>query len=104
MYYKVLKDNKVIDVLDRLIFVKYQQKHGIMLVCDKSEAQAIMSSDGVYAWHVAGLYRIPVDGYDVVTLVAINEYEYRQLKTLNMRTPQEIIDEFVLSLIEEDIL
>lgn len=104
MYYKVLKDNKVIDVLDRLIFVKYQQKHGIMLVCDKSEAQAIMSSDGVYAWHVAGLYRIPVEGYDTVKLVSIDEYEYRRLKILNMRTPQEIIDEFVLSLIEEDIL
>ena len=104
MYYKVLKDNKVIDVLDRLLFVKYQSKHNIMVACGKSEAQAIMSSDGEYVWHVVGLYRIPVSGYDTVDLVEIDEYEYRQLKALNMKTPQEIIDEFVLSLIEEGVL
>ena len=104
MYYKVLKNNKVIDVLDRLVFVKYQKKHGIMLVCDKSEAQAIMSSDGVYAWHVAGLYRIPVDGYDTVELVEINEYEYKQLVALNMKTPEEIIDAYTLLLLEDNVL
>ena len=104
MYYKVLKDGKVIDILDQLIFVKHQQKHNIMLLCDQSEAQAIVSSDGSYIWHVDGLYHIPVDGYDTVELVEINEYEYKQLKTLNNKTPEQIIDEFVLSLIEGGIL
>ena len=104
MYYKVLKDNKVIDVLDHLVFVKYQKKHGIMLLCDESEAQAIASSDGSYFWHVKWLYKIPVDGYDIVELVEIDEYEYKQLKALNMKTPQEIIDEFVLSLLEGGVL
>ena len=100
MYYKVLKDNKVIDVLDRLSFVKYQQKHNIMIACDKSQAQAIISSDGEYIWHVPGLYRIPVDGYDTVELVEIDQYEYRQLRALNMKTPQEIIDEYVRQLLD----
>ena len=104
MYYKVLKDNRVIDVLDRLVFVKYQKKHGIMLLCDESEAQAIVSSDSSYFWHVKWLYRIPVDGYDTVELVEIDEYEYKQLKALNMKTPQDIIDEFVLSLLEGGVL
>ena len=104
MYYKVLKDNKVIDVLDRLVFVKYQKKHGIMLLCDKSEAQAIVSSDGSCFWHVKWLYKIPIDGYDTVELIEIDEYEYKQLKVLNMKTPQEIIDEFVLSLLEGGVL
>lgn len=104
MYYKVLKDGKVIDILDQLIFVKHQQKHNVMLLCDQSEAQAIVSSDGSYIWHVDGLYHIPVDGYDTVELVEINEYEYKQLKTLNNKTPEQIIDEFVLSLIEGGIL
>lgn len=104
MYYKVLKNNKVIDVLDHLSFVKYQEKHRIMVACAKEEAQAIISSDGDYIWHVNGLYNIPVDGYDTVELVEIDEYEYRQLKTLNMRTPEEIIDEYTLLLIEGGIL
>lgn len=104
MYYKVIKDNKVIDVLDHLSFVKYQEKHNIMIACDKSEAQAIVSSDGAYVWHVVGLYGIPTSGYDTVTLIEIDQHEYRQLKILNMKSPQEIVDEFVLSLVEEDIL
>ena len=104
MYYKVLKNNKVIDVLDHLSFVKYQEKHRVMVACAKEEAQAIISSDGDCIWHVNGLYNIPVDGYDTVELVEIDEYEYRQLKTLNMRTPEEIIDEYTLLLIEGGIL
>lgn len=104
MYYKVLKNNKVIDVLDRLIFVKYQKKHNIMLLCDQSEAQAIVSSDGSHVWHVNWLYKIPVEGYDTVELIEIDEYEYKQLKALNMKTPEEIIDEFVLSLLEGGVL
>ena len=104
MYYKVIKDGKVIDVLNHLSFVKYQEKHRIMVACAKEEAQAIISSDGDYIWHVNGLYNIPVDGYDTVELVEIDEYEYRQLKTLNMRTPEEIIDEYTLLLIEGGIL
>ena len=59
MYYKVLKDNKVIDVLDHLTFVKYQKKHDIMIVCPRTEAQAIVSSDEKYFWHVNGLYKAP---------------------------------------------
>ena len=104
MYYKVIKDGKVIDVLDHLSFVKYQEKHRIMIACAKEEAQAIISSDEDYIWHVNGLYNIPVDGYDTVELIEIDEYEYRQLKTLNMRTPEEIIDEYTLLLIEGGIL
>lgn len=104
MYYKVLKNNRVIDVLDCLVFVKYQKKHGIMIACDQSQAQAIVSSDGKYIWHVYGLYGIPVDGYDTVELVEIDEYEYKQLKVLTLKTPEEIIDEYTLLLIEGGIL
>ena len=104
MYYKVLKNNKVIDVLDNLIFVKYQKKHNIMLLCDQSEAQAIVSSDGSYIWHVDWLYKVPVDGYDTVELVEIDEYEYNKLKMFNLKTPEELIDEYTLQLLEGGIL
>lgn len=104
MYYKVLKDNKVIDVLDHLTFVKYQPKHNIMIACVKSEAQAIISSDYEYIWHVVGLYAIPIDRYDTVELVEIDQYEYKQLKMLNLKTPEEIIDEYTLQLLEGGML
>lgn len=104
MYYKVIKNNKVIDVLEKLIFLKYQPKHQIMVICDESEAQAILSSDNNTIWHETSLYKIPVDGYDTVTIEEIDKYEYQSLKVLNMKTPEEILDAFVLSLIREGIL
>lgn len=104
MFYKVIKNNRVIDVLDKLVFLKYQPKHKIMVLSDENDAQAILSSDGNMIWHESSLYKIPVGGYDTVELVEIDEYEYKQLKMLNCRTPEEIIDAFVLNLVEEGVL
>lgn len=104
MYYKVVKDGKVIDVLDHLVFIKYQKKHNIMVLCEESEAQAIVSSDGSYVWHIDWLLDVPVDGYDTVDLEEIDGYEYNQLKMLNLKTPEEIIDAYTLSLLEGGIL
>lgn len=104
MYYKVIKNNKVIDVLDRLIFVKYQEKNNLMIACARNVAQAIMSSDCNYIWYVEGLQRIPVAGYDTVEIVQIDKYEYDQLKLFNLRSVSEIIDEYTLQLIEGGLL
>ena len=104
MYYKVLKDNKVIDVLDNLIYLKWQPKHKIMVLSDENEAQAILSSDKNTIWHERTLYNIPVSGYDTVDLVEINAYEYRQLKVLNMKSPEQIIDEYNLLLLEMGVI
>ena len=104
MFYKVVKEGKVIDVLDHLVFLRYNPRHNIMVLCSESEAQAILSSDKNNIWHESSLYRIPVPGYDTVTLEEIDEYEYRQLKILNCRTPQEIVDTLILELINDGVL
>lgn len=104
MYYKVLKNNKVIDVLDNLIYLKWQPKHKTMVLTDENDAQAILSSDKNVIWHEETLYNVPVDGFDTVKVVEIDAYEYKQLKMLNLSTPEEIIDNFVLSLLEEKII
>lgn len=106
MYYKVLKNNKVIDVLDNIIYLKWQPKHKIMVLSDIDEAQAILSSDNETIWHEKTLYRIPTDEpkFDTVELVEIDEIEFKRLRVLNMKSPEEIIDEFVLSLFESNII
>lgn len=104
MYYKVIKNNRVIDVLDKLVYLKWQDKHKIMVLCESYEAQAILSSNKEYIWHEESLYRVPVDGYDTVRLVEIDEYEYKQLKTLNCQTPEEIIDQYNLLLLEMGVI
>lgn len=103
-YFKVIKDGKVIDVLDEVFYLKYQPKHNIFVLCDENNAQAILSSDKDTIWHEETLYKMPVDGYDTVRLEKIDEYEYRQLKVLNGKTPEEIIDAFVLELLEGNLL
>lgn len=103
MYYKVLKNNKVIDVLDKLIYTKWQNKHKIMVLCTENEAQGVLSSDGNRIWHESSLYKIPVDGYDDVVIEEIDQYEYETLKVLNFRTPEEIFDEAVMLMLERGI-
>lgn len=104
MYYKVIKDGKVIDVLDKLVYLRWDMKHKTMVSCTEDNAQAILSSDGDYVWHEYTLFEVPVQGYDTVTAYEIDVYEYRRLKMLNGKTPEEIIDEYTLSLMEEGVL
>lgn len=106
MFYKVLKDDKIIDVLDRLVYLKYQKKHNRMIFSDINEAQAIFSSDRKHIWHTEGLYNIPVEAghYDTVRVEEIDEYEYEQLKMLNGKTIQEVIDAYTLLLIQEEVI
>ena len=104
MYYKVLKDNKVIDVLDNLIYLKWEPKHKIMVLTDENSAQAILSSDKNSIWHERTLYNVPVDGYDCVDVVEIDEFEYRNLKALNCKTVEEILEEYTLLLISEGVI
>ena len=73
MYYKVLKDGRIIDILTNLVYLKYQPKHNIMVVCSEDEAQAFLSSDENYIWHTSELYNIPVNGYDCVELIEIDK-------------------------------
>lgn len=104
MFYKVLKNGKVIDVLDQLIYLKYQPKHQRMLLCTEEDAQGILSSDQNEVWHEETLYKIPVPGYETVKIEEIDEHEYKQLKMLNGKTPEEIVDAFVLTLINEGVI
>ena len=106
MFYKIMKNNKVIDVLDHLTYLKWQEKNKIMLLSGEGEAQAILGSDGNTIWHVEGFYDLPVDAgeYEIVNLVQIDNREYRQLKMLNCRSLDEVLDEYTLLLIEEGII
>lgn len=106
MYYKVIKNNKVIDVLDKLIYLKLEPKHKTMILTDENNAQAILSSDKNTIWHEESLYRVPVNeqDYDTVKLIEIDKYEYEQLRVLNMKSPEAIIDEYNLLLLEMGVI
>ncbi len=102
MFYKVIKNKRVIDLLDRLVYVKYKNKS--MMFCTEDEAQAILSSDGERIWHVDTLDDVPVNGYDTVHLEEIDAYEYEQLKVFNMKTPEDVVDEYTALLLKEGVI
>ena len=106
MYYKVVKNNKVIDVLDYLKYFKWQPRHKIMLLTDVNDGQVVLSSDESTFWHTETLYRLPDDApeFETVEIFEIDQSEYKQLKMLNGKTPEEIIDAFVASLLEDNLL
>lgn len=82
MYYKVVKDGKVIDVLNNIVYLKYQVKNDIPLLATKKDAQLFLSSDGKNIWHDFSLRRLPkeVTKFETVELVVIDKDEYDQIK------------------------
>ncbi len=103
MYYKVLLNDRMIDLLENPIYVKYQKKNDVFLTCPVFEAQGVISSDGNTIWHVKDFPSVPTK-IDTVSLVEIDKYEYTQLRALNLKTPEEIIDAYTLSLLEGGML
>lgn len=106
MFFKVLKDGKVIDVLDRIVYLKMDPKHKTMMLSSADEAQAILSSDQNSIWHEKTLYRIPFyeQCFDTVELIEIDEHEYRQLKVFSCRSLHDVLDEYTMLLIDEGVI
>lgn len=85
MYYRVIRNGKVIDILERIVYVKYQEKHDQILICDIKEAEAILSSDGKYAWHIEGLYNFKPDNTTYI-ITEISKFDYdKYKKSLGMK-------------------
>ena len=103
MYYKVLYNKKVIDVLDKLQFCRYQLKHKILVLCEEKNAQGILSSDGQSCYHTAGQLPIESDEFKTVALEEIDEQEYKRLKLYNLSTPEEMAEQIILELMERGV-
>lgn len=99
-YYKVMINDRVIDVLTQLVYVKCDKRHGDIFVCDNpSTAEGFLSADRSTVYREQGM-PIGVKEFDTVELMEIDKFEYNQLKALTLKTPQEIIDAYTLSLVE----
>jgi hypothetical protein len=69
MWYKVVKNNTVVDLLKDPSYVKLQEQYNLKLLCDKSEATQVLSSDGEVCYDLSEY-----------VLLGISEYEYLSLK------------------------
>lgn len=104
MFYKVIRNKNIIDVLSSIQYVKFQRKHKILLLCNEDEAEGILSSTGDTAYHLSSLQPFPVDDFITVSLELITEHEYNQLKQNHCMSAEEIIDQYTASLFEQGVL
>ena len=98
MFYKVIKDGKVLDVIDRIVYVRYNKRHNDVHICDPENSNAFLSSDKSRCWRVQSMRPCEMD-FETVVVQQITEQEYMQLKALTLRTPEEIIDAYTLALV-----
>lgn len=79
IFYKILADGKVLDVND--VFLRWQPKHGVMLVCDPAKAEFICPRDCSGYYHPSWLNKPPEGAvYDgEIDAKEITEAEYRAL-------------------------
>ena len=104
MFYKIMKEKQIVDVLNQLSFVRYDIERKRFVLCNNKVAEGIVSSDNKEIWHIRGYHTSPISNYEIADIYEIDEKEYLQLKALNGKTPEEIIDNYTLYLIEEGLL
>lgn len=80
-YYKVVLDNKVIDVLEDAVWIKLN-RNGRVVICSPLEAVGVVSSDGTQKWNLAGTGGIEGSDFGTVSVMDITETEASELKTL----------------------
>lgn len=62
MYYKILKDKKVIDVLYDLRYVRFQERNSILITTkSKEKAMGVLSSDQSKIYHTNSMIEFPKD-------------------------------------------
>ena len=79
IFYKILADGKVLDVND--VFLRWQPRHGIMIVCDPAKAEFICPRHCSGYYHPSWLNKPPEAAvYDgEIDAEEITEAEYRAL-------------------------
>lgn len=81
-YYKIIKDENIIDVLQNVVYVKYQKRNKLLLRCNKEDAMGILSSCQTTAYHVEGMTEFPINKYITVKMAECDFDEYASLKTV----------------------
>lgn len=78
-FYKIIKDNKVIDVNNK--FFKFLKKRLIPISCDSNDAEVVISSDGNKYYTADWMKPAPAQlNVELVKIFIISEEEYNSLK------------------------
>lgn len=89
--YKVLYDNIVIDVLDEIKYARFLSKSGHTVITDATSANCIIASNNKDRYHIKGVPYPKGCKFKTVTLVQIDEDEYRKLLS-QLNNSDSIVD------------
>ena len=106
---KVLRNGEIIDALNSPVYVRYQQRNGIIIQCEENIAQGVLSSDGSTIYQIEGRETMAGESPDTVVLAEISQDEFETIKSAlgalvqeNPNAPeQSAADSQVLSLVLE---
>lgn len=82
--YKIIYQNMIIDVMKKLKYCKYVRIANRTLLCDKTSANCIVSSNGEQVYHIKGTLAVPTN-YKTVEIVEIDKEEYDYLCSLTVQ-------------------
>lgn len=102
-YYKVEKDGYVTGLLTEFRYIRYDKRHQLVVSCSPEYAEGFLSEDFTHYWRTPDM-REGGGNFETVDVTEITEYEYNKLRILDMKTPQEIIDAYTMSLIDGGII
>lgn len=103
-YFKIIHNRRVIDLLSYKddigpAYVRYQNKHGLLLYTNRKKAQGILS-DNEHVYHTSDLIPFPSENmYLSVTLEEITKNEYDYIKSKDFQTADEIRQELLLDIL-----
>ena len=90
MYFKIVKENTIVDAMDKLSFVRQNPKNKAIISSQTDYANGIISSDGTVIWHLEGLPAFASGSFDTVVAIEISKEEYdRLVEQLQLGQPIE---------------
>lgn len=103
MFYKIVQDGKIIDVLAEISYVKIQIASNRLIRCGQEYSEGILSSDGSQIYYCEDLIRKNSNDYSEVTITEIDEEEYEALReALELDTENNGIEDTVEEEDEEE--
>lgn len=101
--YKILYNNQIIDVLDKIQYIKYLPKSKRTILVDKNQANGILNSNNNEIYHIYGTKNNFIDLKKSVKVIEITKEEYDKLTTQiqqnkDLETKVAQLEQLVLSL------
>lgn len=98
MYFKIIYNALVIDILDKIQYVRWLKRGKKFVKTEMTSANGILASDGINIYHVEGMPDFDGMGnFKTVHMIQIEKEEYDKLKSLVVDGDVIYVDEAAFS-------